>query len=57
MASGYLFSRTQNAGNMTIDALISHHYVDGKEHGKRKGRAGFSTSGLLRMAWRGNSKN
>lgn len=37
-ASGYLYSRIDNAGHDMIEALIPHTYVAGKDHGKREGR-------------------
>lgn len=38
MAEGYLHSLLEEFGREQIDVLIPHRYVDGKNHGKRRGK-------------------
>jgi hypothetical protein len=37
MAAGYLLSHVEEQAQETIDALIPHRYVPGKDHGRREG--------------------
>jgi hypothetical protein len=36
MAASYIYSLIDECGSDRIDALIPHHYVNGKDHGKRE---------------------